>query len=274
MDVTVHAPEKKKHAFLAKLSTFHRPSHNKPGKQAKVKLRMDDVNIVHVAPMNSSEARYILKVLLLENTPEIQRLFEIDERVKNETKVRNGNWFKNSLDENTIDTLFRQSIHPTNRNFTVLLSETNDPTIYIDGKLVEGTDAVFVSLNDKTLLRDRQVDIEIEAQGLCFYPQKFGVRWIISKLSITSLNVDSNDSPDIDKHSIEQCWESDIRDLSDRIDQDIAVLNAHIHKLNEEKRAAIDNLNSARQVPCSDPIWNENLKALSMRCKSYYNGSS
>lgn len=289
MDVTVHAPEKKHNSFVAKLSTTAqtagRPGSSRAGShqqhqqhKIKIKIRLVDIKIIHVAPLKNSEGSYIMKVLLPDDLPEVQRIVDIDDCVIRETKLHNASWFKNSLDDDTIDAMFRRSLHPDKRVLTVLLSDTKDPSIYLDGKLVEGTDALYVSLKDRSMCADSKVDVDIEAQGLCFYPQKFGVRWMISRLGITKLGSHTDMDAlhlDIDKCAIEQCWEEDVADLSDRIDQDIAVLTARIDKLKDDKRAVQDDLAVARQTTsCNDPCWHEHLQSLLVRCKSYYNGSS
>jgi len=220
---------------------------------------------------------YVLNVYISDSDVERQ-IAEIDEQVKLETKNKNEKWFKNSLSDEVIDSMFRPAINTVNHNMKLLISETRDPNIYYDGVLLDSVDSIL-SLEGLSSLKSKYITADIEAQGLFFYPQRFGIRWIINTINIQSqeyLQDESdfcNESDWIDRQTIEASWLMDIAELKTHISQDVKHFKTRIEQLTELQRHIEAEIEAACNAACVGNEWNSHLQSVSRACSKYYSGN-
>jgi hypothetical protein len=219
---------------------------------------------------------YVLNIYISDSDVE-NLIVNIDEQVKVETKKKNGKWFKNSLDDDVIDAMFRPAINTLNHTMKLLISETRDPNIYYDGVLLDSV-ASILSLEGLSSLKSKYITAEIEAQGLFIYPKKFGVRWIINTISIQSQEYVpdesdiGNESEWVDKSIIEASWLADITELKEHIAQDIKHFRSRIEHLTEVEKDIQAQFEAATNMSCVSYQWNDRLNSISRACSKYYSG--
>jgi hypothetical protein len=191
----------------------------------------------------------------------------IDDQARQITIEKNQTWFNNGLESDTIDKLFRNSLNKTNNTMLVLISDTNEPTLYVNG--IQDDD---FNLNELT--PHVSFTLTIEAQGLLIYPKKFGIRWVVKSIYITNDKSDDHiDNTYIDKESIEESWKNDISEIELRISEDIHVLESRIETLKTLKTSIDTYYNTAIQESEISYIWHESLNLMKKKYVAYLNGS-
>lgn len=219
---------------------------------------------------------YMLNIYISDSDVE-KLIVNIDEQVKLETKNKNEKWFRNSLSNDVIDAMFRPAMNTMNHTMKLLISETKEPNTYYDGVLLDSVDSIL-SLGGLSSLKSKYITAEIEAQGLFFYPQRFGIRWIINTINIQSQEYvpdeseAGNESEWIDKHTIESSWLMDITELKDHISQDIKHFKSRIEHLTEIEKYVDTEFEAASNMSEVGHEWNNRLSSISRICSKYYSG--
>ena len=269
--VIVHTPEKKSNVYIARLTTCQesQDASNNRYMKSKVKLVLNAVKLVSISPMD--KGGHLLKIYVSDEEA-VDALNTIDVHVKEETKLRNGEWFNNTLDDQTIETMWRPAINAMNHTMSILVSDTKEPNIYKDGELVDS----IQHLCSDGLTPGTTITLQIEAHGVFFYPTKFGVRWFARLIHV--LKDDGNRDTDVestdwvDRTSIEQSWTEDVHELESQVEKDIDALTAQIRHLDDLKRSVQNELALAKACPRDDPEWNTRLRTVAKKCTKYYSG--
>ena len=274
--VIVHDPEKKTKFFVSKISTTRAFSSTLSGswgaskKRDVIRIRIAETKIVHVGDMSGGGS--LMKIFVVDDEVR-QKFMEIDAIVKEQTQINNNKWFNNLLDDDTITSMFRPAINSNTNILTVLLSDYSEPNIYKDGTLVESHADINAMLH-KQKQQGMSVMVDIEAQGVYFYPKKFGIRWVVKNIHMVSECQESDISQDdlADKDTIEETWSNDIDIFHMSVDKDIVKLKERIEQLNQLKTMVSVELDSARRIPdiCSE--WDDRLKKISNTIMEYYSG--
>ena len=253
-DIQISNPEKKQNVYVGKISASSK----------RLRLRISRANIINMVSNNKNG--YILKVFIQDPISE-QHLQDIDTCVVQETKRRNGTWFNNALSDDTIDEMFRPSLNIQNHVMTLLISESREPNIFIDGKLA---DEPFELMNESTH-NHSQLSIDIEACGLFFYPQKFGIRWMVHTVCKTTEQQQNEHEDDwVDKKHVEQCWKDDIHGFIASVDEDIAVLHERIAALEGLKGSVNELMVQATQKSEIDADWHACFASIKDITGKYY----
>lgn len=258
------APVKKSKAFVSEIKT-------KRGKPFLLKL--SNVSIQDVFHLKEHQG-YLLHIGVSSNTSAHETIRTLDELALQETLQRKAQWFPNSrMSKEKILEYFRPSLAHTSNTLHVLVSDAKEPShVEWYGQPVDCFDALLQK--GKRTLRDATATFVIEAHGLYFYEQKFGIRWILRSVVFqdppsTEIGEDELYS---DKHEIEEFWGSEVAAVHESINQDIEVLKSKIEMLENEKQRLVEMLESAKGVERVDPTWNSGLEHLRMRIAKYRSG--
>jgi len=119
---------------------------------------------------------------------------------------------------------------------------------------------------------DIYLSLEIEAQGLYFFPKKFGIRWIVNKIAFYNESLINNDNDEIiDKESIEEEWDKEISQIKEVINGDIQLLTDKINVLSTFTHD-LDNIFENAKKEESTEQWNILLNQLSHKIVKYHSG--
>jgi hypothetical protein len=255
MVIYISEPIKKEKNYIAKIR-------NETNKQIRIKV--PDTIFMSLAPLASGGRTMRI---YLNDTDIVNNISAIDDEARQLTIENNQDWFNNNLDANTINALFRNSINKTNNTMLVLISDTNDPSIYINGTRDD-------EFNINTIVSKTPLTLILEAQGLMIYPKKFGIRWIIRSIYI--MNENSEDLQDhelIDKEMIEESWKSDINEIENKLDNDINALESRIQELNNIKAYINTSYEKALAEKSITNEWHDLLNSITKRYSAYLNGT-
>ena len=238
----LHNPKKKATSYVAKIT-------NDIGKPIRLKIPYCKIQYLREQPSNG----HLLRIILEKETEQYNKVIEIDDNIR-ETAISNNNkWFNNNLDIEKIKEFYRPSLNIDQDTMTIMISDIQDTVI-------------LLNFTQKTLY----LSLEIEAQGLYFFPKKFGIRWIVNKLAIYTGENLNNDTEDIiDRDSIEEEWEQEVAIIKEMIDKDINILNEKIKKLTEYSTNIESTLNNSKKEPSMEK-WNEQLIELSHKVAKYH----
>lgn len=240
-------PVKKQDGFVSKV-TFN----NKP-----VRINIPDIKFVN-------KHTHVMRVAVVEEASR-DTITEYDEAALSTTITNNTQWFHNVLTSEQINEFFRSSLN--NSILALLVSPLKEPYITYNGKCYDLDNLNTVDLSNCS------ISIDIEIQGLYFFSQKFGLRWILRKMTITSpVDADVEDE-DALKESVEATWEEDLEDLHMSIDNDISKFNERIKKLEDLKNTTTTMLTKAKGYERCCSEWNDLLKTMTTKITKYYNGS-
>lgn len=258
--LVVHDPVKKQNNYVARVTD---PSVS----GGPVRMRVC-ANFMAFVPLDKGGRTMRVHV----QDPDIAaKISAIDDFVRAETISRNAEWFDNDMDDDAINTLFRDSLNKLRSTMTVLLSDTREANWYSRGEYLD-SEPEGGSLDPGTALV-----LDVEIQGLFFYPKKFGIRWIVRNVNI---NLDTDTADDdagedlCDREQIEECWRQDVAEVASQIDRDIARLQDSVAKLQATKLSIASELEEVRARKSVDAEWEKRLKDLAKRCATYFSGET
>jgi hypothetical protein len=247
--LTFHKPTRKKDAFVAKVTADSKPVR---------------IHIHYVKAVNYNG--HVMRFWIPEESSANALLRTYDTECLEATLANNVEWFSNALEPESIHAFFRNSV--SKNVIATLVSDVKPPTVYFNRELLPET----MTLADIPL-QECRMSAEIEIQGLYFFSQRFGIRWILRTLRIEKEREDHKpDETPVAKSDIEATWESDLRQLDEAIQTDIDAYMGRISTLETLKHDAHSMLESATsKSSCSDE-WNELLSQLASKVAKYYAG--
>ena len=255
MAIYISEPVKKEKNFIAKVT-------NDANKTIRIKV--PDAIFMSLSPLASGGRTMRI---YMNDTEVIHKISDIDTQARDITIRKNQEWFNNNLDRETIDQLFRNSMNQINNTMVVLLSDTNEPIVYVNG--IQEDDYNINNITPKTSLT-----LTIEAQGLLIYPKKFGIRWIVRSIYITNNNIDdSNEGITIDKEGIEEAWKNDLVEMDNKIEDDIKILESRINELRNIRTYMNDCYEKAVNEKGLTDSWHTYLNCITKKYTLYLNGS-
>lgn len=256
-------PIKKTKAFVSEIKTKH-------GKPFTVKLA--NVRIQDVFHLKESQGQ-LLHVSINAESSAFAAIRTLDEKALQETLQRKNLWFPHSaLSNDKILKYFRHSISYESNMLSVIVSQCQEPT-HVEW-LGESLQCFEAALGKgKKAIRDVVAHMTIEAEGLYFYGQKFGIRWILRSVSFTSATMEMGDTDaGVDKEDIEDAWAEELFDLYEIMMDDIAVLESKIQMIREEKEKVQQLLSAATNMSEMNQGWNNTLEELRDRVAKYRGG--
>jgi hypothetical protein len=257
--IILHNPKKKATNYVAKIT-------DDSGKSIRMKI----VNCKPLYLREQPSGGHLLRIILPKDSEQYQEIQKVDESICKNAIVNNNKWFNNNLKEDEINEFFRPSLNTEQDTMTVMISDIHDIIITLN-------DTVIDTL-DKIDLKNPHIDIslEIEAQGLYFFPKKFGIRWIVHKLAIHNSDLlASENSADIetliDKNEIENAWECEVQNIQEFIKQDISKYIDKIESIKKYSNEINEIFEKAKNANAMEE-WNSELIKLSHKIAKYSGG--
>lgn len=258
---TFHTPVRKKDAFVSRVQ---------PAKGATaVVMSFKDCRVLSVKTLGEGGGYLVKLAIATRDSPAFEALRALDAAAFEAVSANNGAWFKNNLTPEMMQDYFRSSAEADKGHFTVLVSGVMPLAAFIDGKeeeADEGRGAMkrLMTTEPRDLKAMLVANAEVEAQGLYFYPKRFGVRWRLRRLeclteegqqeavkSVSRMFALSRD----DREAIEADWAREVEEFCGRMDAQIAALEGR-------KDRARKLLASAVALSHPDREWNSALESL------------
>lgn len=254
-------PRKTNKAFISEVKT-------KGGKPFVIKV--PNVRIHDVFHLKTQQG-ILLSINVPLGTIANDLIRTLDEQALQETIDRRSQWFPQSkLSKEKIIEYFRPSMDPSNNHVDVLVSESKEPSSIIWwGESVECFDVLL--RKGKRVLREANATFTLEAHGLYFYEQKFGIRWIVREASFHDPPT-MDDEVCNDKEDIENFWRDEMEGVYLSIQDDILRLEDKIRLLRQEKEELGLILRQAIEIPEICPAWHASLEQLRDRISKYQSG--
>ena len=273
-------PQRRKNAFVSRMRTI--------GDNKAIVVKIAECQVLSVKPLMSSSdlaqdggggagaaSGYLMKVLLPADSPATQRMIALDSAAENAGAEKNSAWFSNNLTPDDMRAMFRASIGASPDGgaggggsllATVLVSDVKEPRpLTLDGVHLDGSEALAAmsaGASDRATLRSCQATCVLEAQGLYFYARRFGVRWCLRSLSLTSqaeIAAEASASAALttdERLTIEANWAAEVAAFGARMDAAAAALS-------KRKSEAAELLAAAVALPAkAEREWNATLDAL------------
>lgn len=207
---------------------------------------------------------HILRIWVPDDSTIADVVSAYDEECLQAALTSNAEWFSNALDPEKIHGFFRKSI---NRNtMAILISDVKPPCIYHNRSIVESFDGI----GDPSKVR---LSVELEIQGLYFFSQKFGLRWLLKTIKIEDEPDEELEEPRDHKSDVEDEWERDIKTLDEGIQRDIEEYREKIRILEGLTTSVHGLLSKAKKEENCSLEWNATLSQLTDRMAKYYNGT-
>lgn len=254
--ILLHNPKKKATNYVAKIT-------DDTGKIIRVKIPACKIVYLREQPTGG----HLLRLIISKELEQYKEIQEIDDSICENAISNNQKWFHNNLQEDEIKEFFRPSLNIIQDTITVMISDIKDIVITLNGVVIDSIDEI--DYKSQTI----DLSLEIEAQGLYFFPKKFGIRWIVNKLTFSNIElINKNDTDDIiDRTLIENEWKNEIFSIKELIKEDIGTLT---NKINLLKDYSIELENSLEETIKISSIkeWNQNFIQLSHKITKYYSG--
>jgi phage pi2 protein 07 len=253
--IVLHTPKKKLTNYVAKITDDY-------GKQIRIKIPYCKAQ--YLKDNSTNGYGHLLRIVLPKNCEQYTKIKEIDESICLHTIQNNQKWFNNNLSTDEIRAFFRQSLNTETDTMTLMIIDIQDIVIRVNDVVVDLLEEV--DFKNPTLY----LSLEIEAQGLYFFPKKCGIRWVVNKLSLYS-EYPLHTTPDdfIDKQSVETDWEVEITNIEKIIEEDIAIYNTKILNMKNYLKELQDTLHTAKRIDFTEE-WNYKLVELSHKIADYY----
>ncbi len=258
------APIKKSKAYVSEIRT-------KQGRPFLLKI--SNVHIQDIFHLKEHQG-HVLQVGIPSDAIAFDAIRTLDEQALQETLKRKDKWFPRGGADLTHDKVleyFRPSMTPYPANsISVLVSASKEPSeVTWFGENAECVDRII--RKGKRAIREATATMTIEAAGIYFFEQKFGIRWILR--SIAFHEVPTMDTVDVNRHDIEDFWGEEVVEIAESMERDIARLYEKIEALRTERGVMEKILAEACEMPEMSPMWNACLEDLRQRIARYRSGA-
>ena len=245
----VKKPEKKVGNYISKIKENNR----------NIKLSINNIKFVNIK-------NNILKIFI-ENTDDITKIINYDDEILKIIINNNQLWFNNNLNEIKIKEYFRHSIDKLHLMMSLMISDVKLPIISFNNKQIS-------SLEEITIEKDYIINIEIEAQGLYFFKDKAGIRWIVRSIYIYDIKNIINDNDILaNKEDIEEEWEYEINEFYNKLNEDYNILKKKINFIDNLKKEISEEYDKIKKMEEMNKNWNFSLNKISTKISKYINGT-
>jgi hypothetical protein len=252
--IIVHKPEKKVNSYISKIKVNNK----------NIRFILNNTKFINLKTNSSNNN--ILK-LYITNDENIKNIRDIDDTILRNVIDNNNSWFNNNLDESKIKEYFRYSMNQSHSNISIMMSDVILPVISFNNNQVS-------SLKDINIKKDYIINVEMEALGLYFYKDKFGIRWIVKCINMYDVNnIIKEDEILMSKEDIENEWDSDINEFYNKLCQDYDVLNAKLKFIENLKIEIKEEYDKVKNMENMDVYWNNSLNIISKKIAKYNNGT-
>lgn len=266
--VTFDTPVRKKDSYVAAM---------RAGGGGAVVVKIAECQILTVRALEGGGG-YLAKIVFSAESEAARRLEALDRAAAEAVRTSNERWFRNNLSAEDMAVLFRPAVGgggvggDGTRVATVLISELKEPApMTLDGAAIESVAALAAMAERRRVLRGARATCVVEAQGLYFYPRRYGVRWRLRSVALTSAaaleaeaaalaaEVAAEVADGGERRRIEANWEEEVAAFCEKADAAIAGLEA-------EKAAVTGLLAAARGMATGGSReWNDTLDALRLK---------
>lgn len=164
--VSLDKPIKKTNSFLSRLSVN--------GKKL-VKLKIP-YGVLKQSLVLSNKQGYLVDIRVPLNDYSVEYITHLEQACIKELIRENGNWFNNSLNSELIPSMLDTCVS-RGTSLHVYASNVRSSGVGEDGCLLD-IDEWFSKYTNST-----KVSLTLICDGLYIYPDKFGLRWIITEIS-------------------------------------------------------------------------------------------
>jgi hypothetical protein len=251
----LHNPKKKATSYVAKIT-------NDLNKPIRLKIPYCKIQYLREQPANG----HLLRIVIPKDSEQYSKIEDIDKTICENAINNNQKWFSNNLQIDQIKEFYRPSLNIIQNTMTLMIIDIKDTIISMNDKVVDSIEEINYNNPDIYL------SLEIEAQGLYFFPKKFGIRWIVNKIAFYNESLINNDNDEIiDKESIEEEWDKEISQIKEVIKGDIQLLTDKINVLSTFTHD-LDNIFENAKKEESTEQWNILLNQLSHKIVKYHSG--
>lgn len=253
-------PVRKKDVYVSRIRT----SRNKP-----VCIRMHNVRFLGIHPLEGNVG-FLLKFALPMDSFAVEELKEWDQKAFGSTMDKFARWFPSSaMSTEQIEQCFRSSLTPP-CILTALASSVKQPReLQVKNEEVSITRLFGWNRDD---LRSMACSLDIEAQGLYFYPKRFGIRWMIRSLRFLD--------PDTNQHHIEDLTPANKADVESELKGELNETIESIRELRDSYRAKMTELEKLEKEmeeafaealvqPSMNKNWNQSLELVRSKITAY-----
>jgi hypothetical protein len=259
MPYTIQQPKKKGDAYM---STIRDAATQKP-----VILRLSGCHIQIIQELRAGFG-YLLKIHV--PTDVAHPIQELDEACKAAVLENNGSWFSNNLAEREIEEFYRPSCGQTSLQVVALHSKPPREVVWCGESLPSISD-IPQDIN----LASFVASIVIEAQGLFFYPKRFGVRWLLRNIKVArtdDIDIEQVDETASRREEIEAYWTAELATAAEKMSEDIRRYEEKIDMIRNIQAHLYEVLEGAKTMPVPQKEWNEALESLASKIWAYTNG--
>jgi hypothetical protein len=259
MSYIIEKPRKKHEAFVASIKDA---TTNKP-----VVTKLHGCRIQVIQELKNGGG-HLIKVCAPCDVTHIIR--ELDEACKATVLENNTVWFSNNLAESEIEDFYRPSC---GASLHVVSTHSKPPReiIWLGESLPSISDIPATDVQIGTYV----ATLVIEAQGLFFYPKRFGVRWLLRSIKV--MRQDDADAAEVDesasrREEIEAYWSGELDVAVSKMADDIQRYESKIATIRNIQANLQDMLATAKSMPDPQKEWNELLESLASKIWAYTNG--
>jgi hypothetical protein len=253
-----HTPEKKKGSYVSRVT-------DKKGKPFVVNVQNSKVLAIHKL---ENENGHMVKLWIPKDSYAHEVMSDLDSGAIQNVISHNEEWFQNALSQQHIYDFFRPCLDQ--ETCVVLASSVKVPrSITFRGKALDNFDELTRAMPRE--LRSLLCSCSLEAQGLYFYPKKFGVRWIIRTIELhDKAQIDEPEALlNHDKEEVEEFWRNELSEARVSIAQDVKVLEEKIAKLRDYEGELELLMKEAEKEEGSSSKWNDCLDSLKSKIFEY-----
>jgi len=197
-----------------------------------------------------------------QTSAEHKQLHDLDDFCLRLLKKNNKAWFRNEMDELTIETSYARSL--SSNNFLSLRCNAGTPpkTMMIGND--EYTDWIMFKETIDSLKDDiSYYYIELYAPGIWIQKQSCSLLWRVKSINALRLfDLAEETNVDHEKEEIEGYWKEEIEDYSNQVDREIKALEDAIRG----KKARIDLLNrtfnNLSELSTNNAEWNNSISSI------------
>ncbi len=253
-------PVRKKDVYVSRMRT----PRNKP-----VRIRVHNLRFLGIHPLEGTLG-FLLKFALPKDSPAIEEFKEWDQAGLTATMQQFPSWFPSSaMPPNQIEQCFRSSLDAP-CVLTALASSLKQPTEL----RVQNHDVTLKALFawNRDNLRQLVCSVDLEAQGLYFYPKRFGIRWMIRSLRFadpSNLTGETEDLTPANKMDIEQDWKEEISETVGSIHAMCESYRAKLQELEELEHQLVTSFEEAVSQTSMNKTWNQSLENVRSKITAY-----
>lgn len=238
---------------MRKKDTYASKIRNEDGKAVLVHIRY--TNLQSLTRMDD-DGGILVKLYMPHDHASRRNLAAVDQAALEAILANNKDWFSNDLTDDAIRERMRSSV--TDTSFAALISAFKLPKVVQYNEKAYATFDALIAEHPPA--RSMWVSLVVEAQGLYFFPKRFGVRWMIREIYVSSR------APDEEEEEFVQMVIQDERHM---IEEDVrAEVTAEIEKAEKYVGELKYLLERVIQHPNVDAGWNQALEKLRDRILS------